>query len=66
VARSHTEDQSGTGTRPTGLPCLYRRRVADAIARVSGALYEPPNAIVMHPRRWAWLLTQNEPPPDRH
>jgi hypothetical protein len=40
--------------------------VADAIARVSGALYEPPNAIVMHPRRWAWLLTQNEPPPDRH
>ncbi len=38
----------------------FQKRVADAVSRIAGAIYSPPNAVVMHPRRWAWLLIQND------
>jgi HK97 family phage major capsid protein len=34
---------------------LYKK-LADAIQRISTNRYLPPSAIIMHPRRWAWLL----------
>ncbi len=52
------ETVTWTSASPTAVE--LQRRVADAIQRIMGALFTPPNAIVMHPRRWAWLLTQND------
>jgi HK97 family phage major capsid protein len=52
------ETVTWTSATPTAVE--FQRRVADAISRVSGALFASPNAIIMHPRRWAWLLTQND------
>lgn len=52
------ETVAWASTTPTAVE--LQRRVADAVQRISGALYAPPNAIVLHPRRWAWLLTQND------
>ncbi len=52
------ETVTWTSTNPTAAE--FQRRVADAISRISGALFAAPNAIVAHPRRWAWLLTQND------
>lgn len=34
--------------------------VAAAISQVHGSRYLPPDAIVMHPRRWNWLLAQSD------
>ena len=34
---------------------LYKK-LADAIQRISTNRFLPPSAIIMHPRRWAWLL----------
>jgi HK97 family phage major capsid protein len=34
----------------------FYSKVADAIQRIHTKRFLPPSAIVMHPRRWAWLL----------
>jgi HK97 family phage major capsid protein len=43
---------------------LYRK-IADAIQQVATGIYEPADMIIVHPRRWAFLLaasdTQNRP-----
>jgi HK97 family phage major capsid protein len=52
------EQVAWTSTTPTAVD--FQKRVADAVSRIAGAIYAPPNAIVMHPRRWAWLLIQND------
>jgi HK97 family phage major capsid protein len=31
--------------------------IANAIQTILSTRYQPPNVLVMHPRRWAWLLT---------
>ena len=43
-----------TDTTPT-VPELYPR-VADAIQQIHTGRYLEPTVIVMHPRRWAWML----------
>jgi HK97 family phage major capsid protein len=54
-------------TYTTGEPKLTTlySKVADAIQRVHTKRFMPPNAIVMHPRRWGWCLaavdSQNRP-----
>jgi HK97 family phage major capsid protein len=52
-----------TDASPT-LPELYSK-LANAIQTVETTRYLPPEAIVMHPRRWAWMLasldSQNRP-----
>lgn len=52
------ETVTWTSSAPTAQD--LQKRVADAVSRISGSLFAAPNAIVMHPRRWAWLLTQND------
>ncbi|WP_162877661.1 phage major capsid protein [Mycobacterium persicum] len=47
--------QTLTVSAPT-LPAVYSG-IADAIQRVHNARYLAPDAIVMHPRRWGWLLS---------
>lgn len=32
--------------------------IANAVQQIYAARYAAPNAIVMHPRRWAWLISQ--------
>lgn len=58
--RNVTGVETVTWTSATPTAVEFQRRVADAVSRIAGALYAPPTAIVMHPRRWAWLLTQND------
>jgi HK97 family phage major capsid protein len=58
--RNVTGVEAVTWTSATPTAVEFQRRVVDAVSRIAGALYAPPNAIVMHPRRWAWLLTQND------
>jgi HK97 family phage major capsid protein len=52
-----------TDASPT-VPELYSK-VADAIQQIHTGVYIPPDAIFMHPRRWAWFLasldTTNRP-----
>lgn len=52
-----------TDTGPT-VPELYPK-IADAIQRVATLAFVPANLVVMHPRRWAWMLaaldTQGRP-----
>ncbi len=55
---SGIETVTWTSASPTAVE--FQKRVADAVSRISGSLFSSPNAIVMHPRRWAWLLTQND------
>jgi len=58
TAVTGVETVTWTSTAPTAVE--FQKRVADAVSRIAGATYAPPNAIVMHPRRWAWLLIQND------
>ena len=55
---SSIETVTWTLASPTAVE--FQRRVADAVSRMSTSLLSSPNAIVMHRRRWAWLLTQND------
>jgi len=52
-----------TDATPT-LPELYSK-LADGIQQIHTGVFMPPQAIFMHPRRWAWALasldTQNRP-----
>jgi len=52
------EAVSWTSATPTAVELI--KRVADAQSRISSALFEPANVVIMHPRRWNWLLTQND------
>lgn len=54
------ETVTWTSAAPTAQE--FQKRVADAVSRISGALFSSASGlvIVMHPRRWAWLLTQND------
>jgi HK97 family phage major capsid protein len=56
--RNVTNIESITWTSATPTALELQKRVADAISRIGSQLYAPPNAVLMHPRRWAWLLTQ--------
>ncbi|MGH3096950.1 MAG: phage major capsid protein [Streptosporangiales bacterium] len=40
-----------------GVKYLYPK-LADAVQRVQTLRFMPPSVIVMHPRRWAWFLSQ--------
>ena len=44
-----------TSASPT--PALLYPKVSDAIQQIETQRYLPPQAIVMHPRRWAWFLS---------
>jgi HK97 family phage major capsid protein len=56
--RSVPSIESVTWTSATPTVLELQKRVADAVQRIATALYEPPNAIIMAPRRWAWLTMQ--------
>lgn len=43
-----------TSASPT-VPLLYSK-IADAVQRIQTSRFAAPNAVVMHPRRWAYLL----------
>ena len=47
-----------TSASPT-LPELYKK-IANAVQQIHTTRYMPPTAIIMHPRRWAWVLTQKD------
>jgi HK97 family phage major capsid protein len=49
-----TETVTLTGTASTAGD--FYKKVADAIQRVHTLRFRSPSVIVMHPRRWAWLL----------
>jgi HK97 family phage major capsid protein len=53
-----------TATTLTGAGSLWAK-LADGIQQIHTTRYMPPTAIVMHPRRWAWIIsavdTQNRP-----
>jgi HK97 family phage major capsid protein len=49
-------EQTFTSSSPT-LAELYKK-VAGAIQKIHTLRFLPPTAIIMHPRRWAWILTQ--------
>jgi HK97 family phage major capsid protein len=45
-----------TSASPT-LPELYKK-IANAVQLIHTLRFLPPDAIIMHPRRWAWVITQ--------
>jgi HK97 family phage major capsid protein len=47
---------SVTFTSPVTVAGFYPK-LSDAIQRIHTARYMAPNLVVMHPRRWAWLLS---------
>jgi HK97 family phage major capsid protein len=51
---SGTNSVTYTDASPT-VPELYPK-IADAIQQIHTGRFLPPSAIVMHPRRWAWVL----------
>ncbi|MQY33123.1 hypothetical protein SRB17_10830 [Streptomyces sp. RB17] len=56
---SGTHSVTYTSASPTlfGAGNLYNQ-MANAIQQINASRYLPPDAIVMHPRRWAWISTQ--------
>lgn len=58
IGTSGTQAVTYTSAAPTA-GSLYSK-VADAIQQMHTARYLPPNLIVMHPRRWGWLLAQTD------
>jgi HK97 family phage major capsid protein len=46
-----------TATTLTGAGSLWAK-LADGIQQIHTTRYMPPSAIVMHPRRWAWIISQ--------
>lgn len=51
------------GTGPTGAPVqgidVYRA-IANAAQQMHAARFRSPSVVLMHPRRWAWLLVQTD------
>jgi HK97 family phage major capsid protein len=58
LTQSGTNAVTYTSASPT-VPLLYPK-VADAIQRIHTARYLPPDTIIMHPRRWAYLLAATD------
>ena len=56
LTNTSTTTVTYTSTSPTAAG-LYSK-IASAISSVTTSRYEPPTAIVMHPRRWFWLASQ--------
>lgn len=50
---SVTSSVAGSGTQ-------VMRMIADGIQRINSSRFLPPDVIVMHPRRWAWLTVQTD------
>jgi HK97 family phage major capsid protein len=48
-----------TATTLTGAGSLWAK-LADGIQQIHTTRYMPPSAIVMHPRRWAWILSATD------
>jgi HK97 family phage major capsid protein len=46
-----------TATTLTGAGSIWAK-LADGIQQIHTQRYMPPSAIVMHPRRWAWIISQ--------
>jgi HK97 family phage major capsid protein len=46
-----------TATTLTGAGSLCTPRLADGIQQIHTSRFMPPTAIVMHPRRWAWIIS---------
>ncbi len=49
-------DSTTTATGAAGLI----KNLADAIQRVNGTRFLPADVVVMHPRRWGWLVSQSD------
>jgi HK97 family phage major capsid protein len=45
---------------PTATAGLLYSKIADAVQRIHTLRFMPPTVIVMHPRRWAWLLAATD------
>jgi HK97 family phage major capsid protein len=56
LTNTSTTSVTYTATSPTSAG-LYQK-VAAAVSAISTARFAPPEAIVFHPRRWAWLVSQ--------
>jgi len=56
LTATNTTTVTYTSTSPTAAG-LYSK-IASAISSISTSRYEAPTAIVVHPRRWAWLSSQ--------
>ncbi|MGK4582019.1 phage major capsid protein [Kitasatospora sp. HPMI-4] len=54
-----TNSVAWSGTALTGANSLYNA-IASAISKVYTSRYEAPDAIVMHPRRFMWMLAQQD------
>lgn len=61
VTQPGTNQIAFTSATPSlaGAGGLYSK-IAGAVQAVHGARFLPPTAIVMHPRRWAWVISQND------
>jgi HK97 family phage major capsid protein len=46
-------------TTPVDVKTFYSK-VAGAVSAIHSARFLPPDTIVMHPRRWAWLVSQSD------
>ncbi|MGE0025711.1 MAG: phage major capsid protein [Thermoleophilia bacterium] len=58
IGTSGTQAVTYTSAAPTA-GSLYAK-LADGIQQMHTARYLPPDLIVMHPRRWGWLLAQSD------
>ena len=56
LTNTSTNSVTFTSTSPTGI--LLQQKVAYAAQLVTTSIYDVPDAVVMHPRRWSWLLGQ--------
>lgn len=50
--------QTITWTEAPALPATLLKKIADANQRVFAARFQASDAILMHPRRWSWLISQ--------
>lgn len=41
-------------------PSKFQSKIAGTTSTITGARFLPPDTVAMHPRRWAWLLSQSD------
>ena len=58
LSGTHAVDFSGTITAPATWASTFYSKLAGAIQVIHTSRYLPPDTIIMHPVRWAYLLTQ--------
>jgi HK97 family phage major capsid protein len=51
---------SASYTDPTPSVAGLYSALAGTVAQISTTRFEPPNKIIMHPRRWSWLLAASD------